>query len=275
MRSITYAIGDVHGRLDLLDQLLTSIEAHAEAREAAAKIVFTGDYMDRGADSFGVVERLIAGPRRAIDRFVPLRGNHDDLFVKAVTHGEDVPDWAWQLYWHTIKSYGLEQARPWRGDRDLARHADFLAGLPLFHEAGPYLFVHAGIRPGIALSAQLEHDLIWIREEFLHHEGLLSHRVVHGHTIMGNKPELRPHRISIDTGAYRSGVLTAAVLDGPEVTFLQAIGEPDRAALVREAKLVATIHGHSISPALQKSFDAFMAGDIDTAELDRRVQHAF
>lgn len=275
MRSITYAIGDIHGRLDLLDQLLTSIETHAAARDAAAKIVFTGDYMDRGADSFGVVERLIVGPRRAIDRFVPLRGNHDDLFVRAVTHGEDVPDWAWQLYWHTIKSYGLEQTRTWRGDQHLTRHADFLAGLPLFHEAGPYLFVHAGIRPGVALAAQLEYDLIWIREEFLHHEGLLPHRVVHGHTIMGNTPELRPHRISIDTGAYRSGVLTAAVLDGPEVTFLQAIGDPDRAALVREAKLVATIHGRSISPALQRSFDAFMAGDIDTAELDRRVQHAF
>lgn len=275
MHAITYAIGDIHGRLDLLTDLLAAVETHAAEREAAATIVFTGDFMDRGADSFGVVERLIAGPRRAIDRFVPLRGNHDDLFARAVLNGAEVPDWAWQLYWHTIKSYGLDQARPWRGDRQLARHADFLRGLPLFHEAGPYLFVHAGIRPGVALRDQLEHDLLWIREEFLHHEGVLPHRIVHGHTIMGDAPEVRPHRISIDTGAYRSGVLTAAVLDGSDVTFLQAVGAPDRAALVREALLSAAIHGQTVSRDLQRSFDAFLAGDIDSRELDLRLQRAF
>ena len=157
-------------------------------------------------------------------------------------------------------------------DRQLARHAEFLRGLPLVHETGPYLFVHAGIRPGIALADQSEHDLLWIREEFLHHDGALPYRVVHGHTIVGDKPELRRHRVSIDTGAYRSGVLTAAVLDGPEVTFLQAIGEPDRAALVREALLSAAIHGQTISGSLQRSFDTFLAGDIDTRELDRRLR---
>lgn len=272
MRSITYAIGDVHGRLDLLERLLADVEAHAAGRGAAAKIVFTGDFVDRGADSRGVIERLIAGPRRPVDRFVPLRGNHDDLFVRAVTGGGDVPDWAWQLFWHTIRSYGLDQPGPWRGDRQLARHADFLAGLPLVHEDGAHLFVHAGIRPGIGLADQREHDLLWIREEFLDHEGMLSHRVVHGHTIVGDAPELRPHRISIDTGAYRSGILTAAVLDGEEVSFLQAAGEPDRAALVREALLVAAIHGRPVSTAVQKSFDAFVAGEIDMAELDGRLR---
>lgn len=275
MRSITYAIGDIHGRLDLLEKLLTAVEHHAEAREAQAKIVFTGDFMDRGADSFGVVERLIAGPRRPGDRFVPLRGNHDDLFTKAVTHGENVPDWAWQLYWHTIKSYGLTRDGTWKGDPGLTRHAEFLAGLPLFHEDGTYLFVHAGVRPGVALADQLEHDLIWIRDEFLHHEGLLPHRVVHGHTIVGDKPEVRPHRISIDTGAFRSGVLTAAVLDGQDVSFLQAVGEADRGALVREAQLVLGMHKRPVTTALQRCFDAFMAGEFDAQEFDRRLKWDF
>lgn len=271
MAPTTYAIGDIHGRLDLLDRLLDLIASDAERRGTAAKIVFTGDFMDRGPNSFGVLERVMAGPRRPGDTFVPLRGNHDDLFVHAVTDGKDVPDWAWQLFWHTIRSYGLERERSWRGDAGLRRHADFLAGLPLFHDDGRYLFVHAGIRPGVAMADQLDHDLIWIRDEFLHHDGLLPRRVVHGHTIMGDTPELRPHRVSIDTGAYRSGILTAAVLDGPEVTFLQAIGEPDRPALVREALLVAAIEGRTVSPAMQRAFDGFVAKAFDLDELNRRL----
>ncbi|MDX7950178.1 metallophosphoesterase family protein [Lichenihabitans sp. Uapishka_5] len=272
MAPTTYAIGDIHGRLDLLDQLLTLIEADAARRGTPAKIVFTGDYMDRGPDSFGVVERVMAGPRRAGDSFVPIRGNHDDLFVHAVTDGREVPDWAWQLFWHTIRSYGTDRDGAWRTDPGLHRHAAFLASLPLFHDNGRYLFVHAGIRPGIAIEDQLQHDLIWIREEFLHHDGLLPRRVVHGHTIMGDKPEMRPHRISIDTGAYRSGILTAAVLDGLDVTFLQAVGEPDRPALVREALLVATIEGRSVSATMQRAFDGFVARDFDLVELERRLR---
>jgi serine/threonine protein phosphatase 1 len=274
MPPMTYAIGDIHGRLDLLDQLLASIEADAERRGVAAKIVFTGDYMDRGIDSCGVVERLRAGPRRPGDSFVPLRGNHDDLFARAATHGRDVPDWAWQLFWHTIKSYGLDRDRGWRGDARLERHATFLAGLPLTHDDGRYLFVHAGIRPGVPMADQTEWDLLWIRDEFLHHDGLLPRRVVHGHTIMGDRPVLRPHRVSIDTGAYRSGILTAAVLDGPDVTFLQAVGEPDRAAIVRELLLVEHIAGRTITPALQRTFDAFVAGRIDAHELERQIRRA-
>ncbi|MCW6507493.1 metallophosphoesterase family protein [Lichenifustis flavocetrariae] len=274
MRTITYAIGDIHGRADLLDQLLVLIESDASSKQAHAKVVFTGDFMDRGADSFGVVERLIAGPRRAGDTFLPLRGNHDDLFVRASTHGRDVPEWAWHLFWHTIKSYGLHQDRTWKGNSQLGRHGDFLAGLPLTHDDGRYLFVHAGIRPGVPIAEQTEYDLLWIRDEFLHHEDLLPRRVVHGHTIMGDKPAMRPHRVSIDTGAYRSGILTAAVLDDAEVTFLQAIGEPDRGALVREALLIETIAGRSVSAAMQRAFDAFVAREIDAAELDRRLGRA-
>jgi serine/threonine protein phosphatase 1 len=237
MRTITYAIGDVHGRLDLLDDLLHQIETHASVRDAAAKIVFTGDYVDRGYDSCGVVERLMAGPRRPQDRFVPLRGNHDDLLVRAATTGDGVPDWAWFLFNHTLESYGR---RAGTGDRLalLRRHVDYLSSLPLTHDDGHYLFVHAGIRPGVPLADQDEADLIWIRDEFLFFEGRLPRRVVHGHTIMGELPVTTVNRVSIDTGAFRTGRLTAAVLDEGAEDFLQAIGKPDAGAIEREHRLM-------------------------------------
>lgn len=274
MPPLTYAIGDIHGRLDLLDQALALVEADAGDRGVAAKVVFTGDYMDRGPASCGVVDRLLAGPSREGDSFLCLRGNHDDLFARAATHGRDVPDWAWQLFFHTIKSYGLDRDRDWRSDDRLKRHAAFLAGLPLTHDDGRHLFVHAGLRPGIPLAEQTEWDLLWIRDEFLHYEGLLPRRVVHGHTIVGDQPEVRPHRVSIDTGAYRSGILTIAVLDGREPAFLQALGEPDRAAIAREILLVEHIAGRPVTPVIQQTLEAFVAGAIDAPEMERRVRRA-
>ncbi len=266
MRTITYAVGDVHGRADLLSTLLDRIEADAAGRGAAATIVFTGDYVDRGADSRGVVQHLIDGPRRPGDRFVALRGNHDDLFARAV-RGEDIPDWARQLHRHAVGSYG--------GDREmLRRHADILAGLPLTYDDGTTLFVHAGIRPGVPLDAQTEQDLLWIRAEFLEHVGALPRRVVHGHTIMGDAPVVTANRVSIDTGAYKSGRLTAAVFDGGALRFLQAVGEPDRGAIVREALLGAMIAGRSVSPAMQAAFDDFTAGRIDALEMETRTGRA-
>lgn len=276
MHTVTYAIGDIHGRLDLLEDLLGLVEADAEAQGARAKIVFTGDYLDRGADSFGVVERLIRGPRRPGDVFVCLRGNHDDLFNRAVTEGTGLPDWAWQLFWHTIRSYGLERGASgdWRPNAAMRRHAAFLAALPLTHDDGTHLFVHAGIRPGVALADQLEHDLIWIRDEFLHYPGALPRLVVHGHTIMGDRPVVTANRISIDTGAFRSGRLTAAVLDGGAVRFLQAVGAPDRGAIVREAQLHARINGHAVPPETAAAHGAYLDGLIDLAEMTRRTAPA-
>jgi serine/threonine protein phosphatase 1 len=274
MRTVTYAIGDIHGRLDLLERLLDAVEADAAGRGARAEIVFTGDYVDRGPASRGVIERIMAGPRRACDRFVPLRGNHDDLFVTAVTRGDVLPDWAWILYTHTVESYGLTVETLRGRDAELRRHAAFLAALPLTHDDGTYLFVHAGIRPGVPLERQTAEDLTWIREDFLTFEGRLPRRVVHGHTIMGDRPVVTPNRISIDTGAFRSGILTAALLDPEapfgEPDFLQAVGEPDRPALVREALLVERIAGRPVSPELQAVFDDFVEGRIDHAEMERR-----
>ncbi|RYB03888.1 metallophosphoesterase [Lichenibacterium ramalinae] len=273
MRTVTYAIGDIHGRLDLLDDLLDLVEADAAERRAAAKVVFTGDYMDRGPASRGVVARVMAGPRRPGDSFVPLQGNHDDLFATAVARGPVIPDWAWTLFTHTVLSYGVTVETMAGRDGELRRHAAYLAALPLTHDDGTHLFVHAGIRPGVPLDRQDPEDLIWIREPFLTFTGRLPRRVVHGHTIMGDRPVVTPNRISIDTGAFRSGRLTAAVLDpeaGSEPSFLQAVGEPDRAALVREALLVESIAGRPVSPELQAVFDDFAEGRIDLDTMERR-----
>ena len=272
MQTVTYAIGDIHGRRDLLDQLLDRIETDAARRNATAKIVFTGDYLDRGADSFGVIERLIAGPGRPQDSFVCLRGNHDDLFVKAVRQSEPVPVWASHLHAHTFKSYGVGGATADRAPGQLRRHADFLASLSLTHDDGTHLFVHAGIRPGVAIAHQLEHDLLWIREEFLTHPHRLPRRIVHGHTIMGDTAVVTPNRISIDTGAYRSGLLTAAVLDGTAPVFLQAKGEPDRGAVVREYELGALIAGRHVPADARNALESYEAGEIGRAELEARLE---
>jgi serine/threonine protein phosphatase 1 len=230
---VTYAVADIHGRLDLLRILLDLITADAKARDARAKVVFTGDYVDRGSDSYGVIERLIAGPEREGDEFLCLCGNHDELFVRGVTTGSEVPDWAWFLFNHTLQSYGDVQDGRTMRDR-LQRHVDFITGLPLTHDDGTYFFVHAGIRPDVSLADQDEEDLLWIREAFLDHAGELPRRVVHGHTIIGDRPVFAANRISADTGAYRSGFLTAIVLDGAEESFIQAEGEPDHGAVARE-----------------------------------------
>lgn len=249
---VTYAVADIHGRLDLLQILLDLITADAAAREARAKIVFTGDYVDRGADSYGVIERLMAGPEREGDEFICLCGNHDELFVRSVTTGSEVPDWAWFLFNHSLESYSRGADDLTLGDR-LRRHVRFISGLPLTHDDGAYFFVHAGIRPNVSLADQAEQDLLWIREEFLDHVGDLPRRVVHGHTIIGDRPVFAANRISADTGAYCSGRLTAIVLDHGKEHFLQAVGAPDHAAIEREHILRETMLNAGLVRTLERT----------------------
>jgi serine/threonine protein phosphatase 1 len=248
---VTYAVADIHGRLDLLHILLDLILADAAVRGARAKIVFTGDYVDRGDNSYGVIERLMAGPERDGDQCVCLRGNHDDLFVRSVTTGSMVPDWAWFLFDHTLGSYAGVRDGLTITDR-LRRHVEFISALPLTHDEGGYFFVHAGIRPNIPLSHQAEKDLLWIREEFLDYTGQLPRRVVHGHTIIGDRPVFGANRISADTGAFRSGFLTAIVLDGGEESFIQAVGEPDSGAIERERILSEAMLTDGFSASLER-----------------------
>lgn len=226
-----YAIGDIHGRLDLLDLLLDRIE-HDDAAQAPAhtSFIFLGDLVDRGPDSAGVVDRLrrLAAADR---RFRFLAGNHEEVFLAALAG--DVG--ATKLFCRiggreTVLSYGIS-AQDYEGfdhaelSAALGRvvpteHRDFLENFEDAIELGDYLFVHAGIRPGRPIGEQQTADLRWIRQTFLDHRGRLGKRIVHGHTISSDV-EFRTHRIGIDTGAYLTGVLTALVLEGDGQRLLQ------------------------------------------------------
>lgn len=226
-----YAVGDIHGRLDLLDNLLLRIEADdARRSQAQTTIIFLGDLVDRGPDSAGVVERL----RLLSDSGKPVRflaGNHEEIFLQALLGDAK----ALKLFCRiggreTVLSYGVgDSAYDSMSYEELAQalddivpdaHRRFLAQFEDMITLGDYLFVHAGVRPGTSLDDQGVADLRWIRDAFLHHRGQLGKRVVHGHTI-ANEVEFLPHRIGIDTGAYATGRLTALGLDGTEQWLLQ------------------------------------------------------
>lgn len=210
-----YAIGDIHGRLDLLNGLLTKIQAHAAGRQGAKTLVFLGDYIDRGHDSAGVLDRLLEGPPLGIDRQVCLLGNHEDLMLRYMRGEDRFGDW--------VRNGGGATLRSYAGDHEhMDRHANWLSALPIcLHEEGFY-FVHAGIVPGRPLDQQRRKDQLWIRLRFLWSWRNHGAIVVHGHTIVGRRPDVCRNRISIDTGAFSSGVLTCAVLQPNErPEFLQ------------------------------------------------------
>jgi serine/threonine protein phosphatase 1 len=230
-----YAIGDLHGCADLLDELLARIDADDAARAPArTTLVFLGDLIDRGPASATVVERLRQLQlHRPNTRF--LLGNHEEIFLGAV----DGEPKALRLFCRiggreTIMSYGLEASAYDAMDyEELAKtlvhlvpdnHRAFIAGFENMIEIGDYLFVHAGIRPGIALEEQRATDLRWIREPFLEHRKPLGKMIVHGHTI-SEQLDVQPHRIGVDTGAYATGRLTALALEGAERWVVQTSGD--------------------------------------------------
>ncbi len=222
-----YAVGDIHGRLDLLDTLLERI--WSDAPQAQITLIFVGDYIDRGPASKDVIERLIALERPGWE-IVKLCGNHEHFLLQYL--GNPQVFQAWRAFGgaETLLSYWVRP--PMFSDaKELARaHAEFAAqlprshltffnALPYAHSVGDYLFVHAGVRPGIALDRQSPEDMMWIREEFLLNPDRLEKVIVHGHTP-AEGPVLRPNRIGVDTGAYATGCLTAARLAGESCTFL-------------------------------------------------------
>lgn len=227
-----YAVGDIHGRLDLLIKLQAMILADAERRKADRRtVVYLGDYVDRGPDSKGVVERLIERPLEGFES-VFIKGNHEDFLLRFLDDGSLATSWMLNGGMATLRSYGIDVFDPTRiEDRlnaaraDLARtlpprHREFLEGLALWHREGDYLFVHAGIRPGMPVEDQRESDLLWIRHEFLNSDADFGSVVVHGHTVVA-EPETRVNRIGIDTGAVMTGCLTALAMVGAERAFIQ------------------------------------------------------
>ncbi len=261
--TVVYAIGDLHGSVHLLEEILCGIRRDSRERGALRRVaVFLGDYVNRGEDSRAVVERVL-DPGLPGFEIVALKGNNEDLLLRfldgdlsVVTHWLDYggtetmahygiaacnprtpdPRELEELRWKsdTLADYGVSAAVTPQLDeailRELRRrftaalpqrHLGFFRGLGIAHREGDYYFVHAGIRPGVALDAQADLDCMWIRQRFLESDADHGAVVVHGHSITP-EPEVRANRIGIDTGAYRSGVLTCLVLEGAERGFLQA-----------------------------------------------------
>jgi diadenosine tetraphosphatase ApaH/serine/threonine PP2A family protein phosphatase len=229
---LVYAIGDIHGRSDLLRGLLRAIEADAARHESSNKtLVFVGDYIDRGPDSCGVIEMLLHDLPRGFSACF-LKGNHEALLLDFLDDANRLDPWRMNSGEETMASYGVDVQRlkesrappeAWReafAAKLPAAHLDFLRRLRLQASIGDYLFVHAGVRPGVPLDAQAETDLIWIRHEFLESTEPFGKVVVHGHTPT-QAPVIRPNRIGIDTGAVLSGRLTALKLENGEQSFLQ------------------------------------------------------
>lgn len=223
-----YAIGDIHGRADLLDQLHGLIEADLSTAPEKTVIVYLGDYIDRGPDSHGVIERLTRHRFPGVET-VALLGNHEDMLLQFLDAPYGASLWLTNGGDATLSSYKVKIPASFddflMAQRALLgvmprHHKQFLLGLPVQVQYGDYLFVHAGIKPGLPLDRQSREQLIWIRDVFLNSESDHGLIVVHGHTIV-HDVEWMPNRIGVDTGAYTTGRLTALVLEGGERRLLQ------------------------------------------------------
>jgi serine/threonine protein phosphatase 1 len=224
-----YAIGDIHGRLDLLDSVLARIDLDVRAHPASNVIrVFLGDYIDRGPDSKRVLDRLVN--YCVTQSTVCLMGNHEAFLREFLRNPDVFTVWRRCGGLDTLLSYGLaprtETDTP--DQRELAseldrilpaNHREFLSSLKRYFICGDFFFVHAGVRPGICLTKQSEDDLLWIRDDFLLSEEDFGKVVVHGHTPVP-EPDVRPNRINIDTGAYATGQLTCLVLESDKIRFI-------------------------------------------------------
>jgi Calcineurin-like phosphoesterase len=224
-----YAVGDIHGRADRLDDVLNRIDADLALDPVSIPLeLFLGDYVDRGPSSREVIDRLIM--RGRLFRSVFLKGNHETYITDFITNPPILDSWQRLGGLETLMSYGIEptinasagaQVRlAFAFDRVLPNsHRQFLGNLKTSFTCGDFFFVHAGVRPGIPLEKQHENDLLWIREEFLLCEEEFGKMIVHGHTPV-MMPEIRSNRINIDTGAYATGQLTCMKLEKDLIEFI-------------------------------------------------------
>lgn len=229
-------VGDIHGRLDLLDGLLEQIHRDLDERPARKTLlVFVGDLIDRGPSSAQVVERLRTYRRNGV-RPVFLLGNHEEVLLR-ILGGDPAPIGSWLKFGgaQCLASYGADAAALARkSDQQVLAevrraipkaHVDFLKSFADTCRFGDYLFVHAGVRPGVELDLQNQSDLRWIRDPFLLDDSDHGFVVVHGHTITSGVDE-QANRIGIDTGAYRTGVLTALAIEGEQRWYLDTGAAP-------------------------------------------------
>ncbi len=226
-----YCIGDIHGRLDLLQEVHRKIAADALDFDDTKILVYLGDYIDRGAQSKQVIDCLLEDNFPGFEK-VFLMGNHEQVLLQFLSSKDAVIAHEWFKFGglSTLASYGvnvrgvpttkdISQLRAEFREKLLARHMDFFERLVLNYEIGGYFFVHAGVRPKIKLHRQRPEDMLWIREEFLNSDVFHGRVIVHGHSVT-DEPEIRHNRIGVDTGAYASGRLTCAVFEGVSCRFL-------------------------------------------------------
>ena len=230
-----YAIGDIHGRLDLLEQLLAKIHSDLQRRPVAKTLlVFVGDLIDRGPSSAQVIERLRTYRRDGVQP-VFILGNHEEVLLRILRgDAQLITKWRWFGGSECLQSYGADAAEMSHLTDDEAlsvvrsviprNHVKFLESFVDSCRFGDYLFVHAGIRPGVDLDQQTQSDLRWIRQPFLLDETDHGFLVVHGHTITAEVDE-RPNRIGIDTGAYRTDILTALAIEGADRWVIDTRGD--------------------------------------------------
>ena len=225
-----YSVGDIHGRADLLEQLHEKIKTDAKTYTGKKTIVYLGDYIDRGEQSRQVIETLLSNPLEDFNA-IHLQGNHEKAMLDFIEYPGAAAAWLSFGGRETLNSYGIPLAYipSTRKVADLAKqldeklpdeHRTFMSNCLESWQCGSYFFVHAGIRPGVALDKQKVEDKLWIREDFLGSTTNHGVIVVHGHST-NLQPELLPNRIGIDTAAFNSGVLTCLVLEGEEQRLLQ------------------------------------------------------
>jgi serine/threonine protein phosphatase 1 len=226
-----YAIGDIHGRLDLLNECLCQIDEDLARNKIGRSIqVFLGDYIDRGPSSRETVDRLIERGSRY--ECVFLKGNHEQLALRSLTDVAVVPKWLHLGGLETLVSYGISATMSGEKRDVLAAQSSFQDALPASHFqffenlkthfcCGSYFFAHAGVKPGVELPKQSVKDLLWIRDEFLSSTVDFGMIVVHGHTPTP-RVNVRSNQINIDTGAYASDLLSCLVLDGDQLSIIDS-----------------------------------------------------
>lgn len=231
---VGYAIGDIHGRADLLADMLALLEgrAHEDAGPAGKPIaVFLGDYVDRGPDSAGVVELLLQGRPYGYERRF-LKGNHEQAMLAFLESPAANHAWLRTGGNETLVSYRVQPPPPvGAGPEDWAEaaaalaacmpgvHREFFDSLERYVVLGDYAFVHAGVDPGHSIEDQTDADLFWARDQFIASKRRFSHRIVHGHTPV-DRPYADARRVAVDTGAYASGVLSAVRLEADRLSFV-------------------------------------------------------
>ncbi len=230
-----YCVGDIHGHAGLLEQLHKMIAADAAGYAGKKQVLYLGDYIDRGDASKRVVDILLEQPLAGFEA-IHLLGNHEQALLDFLLNPEAMAAWLGFGGVAALHSYGieaglvssahqLEKIRAELEEKLPPSHREFYENCKLCHTEGSYYFVHAGVRPGVALEKQNFEDLLWIREPFTASTANHGAVIVHGHSISA-EPELLPNRIGIDTGAFVTGVLTALVLEGEQQRILQTGGTP-------------------------------------------------